>query len=58
MTSLLLKPMSYIELDQEEMMYLDGGDWITFRDNIRCLTNASQSFRGAAREVGFWGHEK
>lgn len=51
----LVLPNNYLEIEQEEMMYLDGGDWETFKSNIKGLAAASQAFRFAARQTGLWG---
>ena len=50
----LVLPTNYVVIDEEEMMYLDGGDWNTFKNNIKGLARASSGFRFAARETGLW----
>ena len=50
----LVLPNNYVALEQEEMMYLDGGDWNTFKNNIKGLARSSSGFRFAARETGLW----
>lgn len=51
----LVMPNNYVILEEEEMMYLDGGDWNTFKNNIKGLAASSAGFRDAARQVGLWG---
>lgn len=48
----LVLPKNYVTLDQEEMMYLDGGDWNNFRNNIQGLWASSAGLRDAMRQVG------
>ncbi|WP_155969696.1 hypothetical protein [Streptococcus ruminantium] len=48
----LVLPNNYVALEEEEMMYLDGGDWNNFRRNIEGLSKRSEGLRFAMREVG------
>lgn len=50
----LVLPNNDVDIDQDEMMYLDGGDWNTFKRNIKGLGNASAGFRHAAQQIGLW----
>ncbi|MGK4109564.1 hypothetical protein [Enterococcus cecorum] len=48
----LVLPNNYQEINQEEMAYLDGGDWNNFRKNIEGLVKSSAPLRDAMRQVG------
>ncbi len=37
----LVLPNNYVVIDEEEMMYLDGGDWKNFSRNIKGLWASS-----------------
>lgn len=44
-------PNNFAEIEQEEIMYLYEGNWLTFRNNVRGLANAFQTFRLGARDI-------
>lgn len=46
-------PMNYVELQEDEMMYLDGGDAYTFINNVRGIWDRSAGVRAGLRGVGF-----
>lgn len=48
----LVLPTNYVALDQEEMTYLDGGDWNNFRKNIEGLYHRSAGIRFALQASG------
>ncbi|WP_029186453.1 hypothetical protein [Streptococcus suis] len=48
----LVMPNNYVVLEEEEMMYLDGGDWNNFRKNIQGLWARTTALRFALRESG------
>ena len=48
----LVLPTNYVVIDEEEMMYLDGGDWNNFSRNIKGLWASSAGLRDAMRQVG------
>ena len=47
--------INFVEIEKEEMMYLDGGNWTTFKNNSRGLYKTSESFRWSAGNLGLWG---
>ncbi|MBF0786908.1 MULTISPECIES: hypothetical protein [unclassified Streptococcus] len=48
----LVLPNNYVAIEQDEMMYLDGGDWNNFKRNIEGLWISSAGLRFAMRESG------
>ncbi|MFM1534975.1 hypothetical protein ABGF38_07240 [Helcococcus ovis] len=51
----LVLPQNYVEIEQEEMEYLDGGDKYTFYNNIKGAWNKSFNLRMTLRDMG-WGN--
>lgn len=50
-------PSNYHEIEEEEMMYLDGGSWDTFQRNIKGVYNRYSNVSRALR-AGGWGWGK
>lgn len=46
-TFVLQLPNSFVDIDKEEMEYVDGGTWETFKNNILYLAEVSAPFRTA-----------
>ena len=45
-------PRNYVEIEEEEMMYLDGGSMTMLYKNIKGLWGRSQGFRMSCKAVG------
>jgi len=54
MSELTLRlPNTYMEIDNEEMEYVDGGTWTTFKNNLLYLCEVSSPVR-TALAIGGW----
>ena len=48
-------PANAAELHEDEMEYLDGGEWDNFSNNVRGLANRFSFFASGLRGTGLWG---
>lgn len=49
----LVLPNNYVEIEEDEMMYLDGGSWSTFNKNMRGAFNRFSNLSRALKTAGW-----